>query len=183
MDAQEFNLILRRIDNRDEKALEIFYNTYKKKIKFIAFTFISDWHYADDVLIEVTTDIWSNSKKYININKPEGWLYMVVKNASYNFYRKYMQKDKNTLELSQLSKTEMSRLAENDDYSMLYFLSDISKLDETDKEIVSKKIVLKYTHKEISEELGIPLGTVLWRYSNVLKNLKKDYEKIINNIQ
>lgn len=178
MDAQEFNLLLKRISSGDDKAFELFYNTYKKTIKYIAYSVVSDWNYAEDIVTEVSIDIWNNSKKYINIKNPKGWLYKVVRNASCNFYRKYLEKHKKMLEFELVTKkSDIACLTVKDDYSNLYFLSDISNLNEIDREILIKKVILDYTHKEIAEELKIPIGTILWRYSNIMKNFKNDVKK------
>ena len=58
------------------------------------------------------------------------------------------------------------------DYKLIYeILNKYPK--NTEKEIVALKVLGGYTHKEISQMLGKPIGTVQWIYSMAVKKLKK----------
>ena len=47
-------------------------------------------------------------------------------------------------------------------------------LNEEEYQIVIRYVLMGYKHKEIAEELGIPLGTVLSMYQTALKKLRKE---------
>lgn len=61
----------------------------------------------------------------------------------------------------------------NEFVDMDKFNSIIKDLDDRRKKIVTLKILGDYTHKEISEMLDIPIGTVQWLYSTSVSKLKK----------
>lgn len=46
-------------------------------------------------------------------------------------------------------------------------------LDETERSLVLLHAVSGYTHAELAERLGMPLGTVLTKYHRGLKKLRK----------
>lgn len=58
-------------------------------------------------------------------------------------------------------------------------ISDISlrealeKLHPDEKKIIDMKVLGEMTYKEISELLGIPIGTVTWRYQEGIKKLRR----------
>ena len=49
----------------------------------------------------------------------------------------------------------------------------LAVLSDTDRQIVMLHIVGGLKHREISEMMSIPLGSVLWKYSNALKKMSK----------
>ena len=63
------------------------------------------------------------------------------------------------------------------DESEIYFLDLISSLKEKERDIMYLKYFLKYSDKEISETLKIPIGTVKSKHSRSLLKLKKILER------
>ena len=54
---------------------------------------------------------------------------------------------------------EINRIIDQDSYNRI-----ISKLNIEEQEIVSLKILSKFSFKEISQMINIPIGTVQWKY-------------------
>lgn len=175
MDAERFNYLLRQIDNGDEKALEEIHDFYCRKIKAFSFSYVKNWHYTDDVLNEVIINIWNKSRKYRDIKNPKALIYTLTKNISLDYYKKYLKKYKQHNDFDTLSKKDVFLyLTDNNSYNEFEFFSMISSLPEKEKEILTKKILFDYTFKEISEEIGIPLSTVMYKYDKILKDLESE---------
>ena len=49
----------------------------------------------------------------------------------------------------------------------------ISQLDPKEQQIINMKVLSEMTFAEISKELGIPMGTVTWRYQAAIKKLRR----------
>ena len=49
----------------------------------------------------------------------------------------------------------------------------LNSLKESERLVVSMKILSDMTFQEIADELHAPLGTVTWRYKNALEKLKR----------
>ena len=47
------------------------------------------------------------------------------------------------------------------------------KLKESERTVVSMKILSDMTFQEIADALSVPLGTVTWRYKNALEKLRR----------
>lgn len=174
MEIESFNALLRQLDMGDESALLTIQREYGKQIKWVAYSIINDWHHSRDILNEVLSTLWNKSKKFQNIENPDGCIYELAKKASYSFYRKYLKKQKNEVRLDKiLEKDEARYLVHIDDYSGISFIEMISGLNETDKEIIIKKIGFNFTHTEIAKDLKMPEGTVKWKYQKILKKLRE----------
>lgn len=174
MDAEKFDALLRAMDAGDESALKTIQQYYGRQIKWVAYSIINDWHYANDILNDVLTKLWNKSHKFRNIRSPDACIYDLAKKTSYDFYRKYLKKHKNEVRIDELSSGEAKTYLAADDSHFVDFLSMIAELDETEKEIVIKKIAFGYTHAMLAKELGMPEGTVKWKYRQILDKLKKN---------
>ncbi|MDN5317195.1 MAG: hypothetical protein PWR08_1320 [Thermoanaerobacterium sp.] len=53
----------------------------------------------------------------------------------------------------------------------------LNYLGNDEREIFSLHVFGRYTHREISEILNIPQGTVRWKYSIIKKKLRKLLKK------
>ena len=54
----------------------------------------------------------------------------------------------------------------------------LQKLTEEERSIVLLHVFWGYKHKEIAQQLNLPLGTVLWRYNVAIKKLKSYKEEL-----
>jgi len=49
-------------------------------------------------------------------------------------------------------------------------------LKEDEREIVIMHVLGDMKYREIAEVLGIPIGTISWKYNDAIKKLKSKYE-------
>ena len=62
---------------------------------------------------------------------------------------------------------------ENEVVGRMNFRETVEKLPETERQIMTMKLAGQMTFKEIAEVLGIPMGTVTWKYQNSLEKLRR----------
>ena len=62
---------------------------------------------------------------------------------------------------------------ENDVVGRMNFRETVEKLPETERQIMTMKLAGQMTFKEIADVLGIPMGTVTWKYQNSLEKLRR----------
>lgn len=178
MEAERFNGLLRLIDMGDESALNAIHAEYGKRIKWVAYSILGDWHHAKDVLNAVMKTLWNKSHKFQNIQNPFACIYDLAKKASYTFYRDNLKKKQFEVALDVVPEEEAARfLVHTDDHSEFEFLSMIGCLNEIEREIIVKKIAFKFTHVEIAQDLNIPEGTIKWKYGEILDKLRKKIEE------
>ena len=49
----------------------------------------------------------------------------------------------------------------------------LSVLKPAERQIIDMKILSEMTFQEISDTLGIPMGTVTWRYQEAIKKIRR----------
>ncbi len=169
MKANEFDLLLRRLDEGDESALVDIYNAYGKKIIGVAVSIVGDIQHAQAVLDDVLVLLWNKSKKFNNIVCPDALIYDLARKSACTYYRKYIKKSKRDVSLDDESIAD-SLIQSYDEGNVDYMLL-ISKLNDTDREIINRRIFFKSTLAEIAESMNMPEGTLKWRYIQMLHKL------------
>ena len=112
--------------------------------------------------------IFRLEKEKLSTNNAATWFYEVTRNETLNFL-KSKKEEFNIDELYYITSEnkELNEIIEIDSYNKI-----IAKLPIKEQEIVSLKILSGLSFKEISMILGIPIGTVQWRYYKGLHTLR-----------
>jgi len=132
--------------------------------------FCKDKYIAEDALHETFLTIYENAGSYTIFNNPRAWILTIAKNKAISIIRK----DFRTASLENL---EIS--TENIEDSVLDQIQAnmlLSILSEDDKKIVILHTVYGFKHREIAELMGLPLGTVKWRYKQSLDKMRNKSE-------
>ncbi len=160
IDKKELHSIFQKISSKNEEDFSKFYKEYKTLIYGIAFSIVKNKEDSEDIKQKVFIKIWNMKRDKLPTDNEASWLYTVTKNETLNYLRDKKQ-EISIEELYSLSKEneEINRIIDQDSYNRI-----ISKLNIEEQEIVSLKILSKFSFKEISQMINIPIGTVQWKY-------------------
>lgn len=168
IDKQELHVIFDNLINNNKEEFGIFFNKYKKIIYGIAFSILKNKIDSEEIVQIVFMKIISLEKSKLPTTNEATWLYTLTKNETLNYLRK-KRKETSIDNLYYISddNDELSKIIDEDKYNRI-----ISNLNEKEKEIVSLKVISKFSFKEISQILDIPMGTVQWKYYKAINTLK-----------
>ncbi len=163
-------------------AIEFNYhiNMFNDKLKGFALSLTNNQEDAKDLLQETIFRAIKYRDKYTSKTNLKAWLYTIMRNIFINNYRrnsktriildsseeKYLRSQKAATQTSIIS-----NLAHQD------ILKLIEKLDSSLREAFTR-YVEGYKYKEISDELGIPIGTVKSRIFSARKILMSQIEAL-----
>jgi RNA polymerase sigma-70 factor (ECF subfamily) len=171
---EQFNSMLKKIGKGNKYALEQFYNRYGKMIYIAAYAVCKSDFLADEVVNDVLLKVWKLSAENIEVDNPDGWLYVLAVNAT-------KDRMKNKVISKELPLKE-DIIAEKDDFedilAMNSFFSFIEDLTEEEKEILIYRFVQEQTLDRIAQEKGAPLATIASKYYRAIAKVK---EKILKN--
>lgn len=121
---------------------------------------------------------FKNFKKYDRSKKFFTWYYTILRNLCFNFIRDH----KKFVSLDAIVERENPDRASNPEFKAEASQSEeiinnaLNELDHEDREILTLREFQNYSYKEISEMLGIPVGTVMSRLYYARKKLGKILE-------
>ncbi len=152
----------------NKKGAELLYKYHYGKVYGIAFSFTKEEKDSEDVVHNVIYKLLKLEASKFPTSSENTWLYKVTKNEALLFLKfkeKYISEDFLSFPIEE--DKNIRNIVDMDTY-----YSMIKKLKEEQRLVVTLKVLGGYTHKEISEMLGKPIGTVQWIYNTSIKKLK-----------
>jgi RNA polymerase sigma factor (sigma-70 family) len=163
--------------NNNQRCYTKLYNIYKPKLTSVIRQYFKDIDTIEEVLQQTFIKICDKIKSYTNTGSFEGWLIMIAKNNSIDYYRR--QKDETELidniHLSFNPEGEIE-LEENIEINSKLIKGCIGQLPPAYRTVFDLHVIQEYQHKEIAEMLGITEGS---SKSNLFK-AKNKIRKILN---
>ncbi len=176
----KYNLekLVKELRNGDESAFnKIYENTYRK-IYFIVLPILKDKSLTEDIIQDTYIKFMEKLYDFKNKNVL-AYLIMIAKNKAINEYNKR----KRTVSVDdeminyQFSYNEYIEI---DAANKELIENALNVLDITERNIFLLHNTENMTHREISNILDKPLGTVTWLYSRAINKLRK-YLKDVEN--
>ena len=159
----------------DESAFAYLYDNYSAALYGIIYRIINNNQLAEDILQEAFVKIWNNFSSY---NASKGrlftWMVNIARNLSIDTTRGKSYKQQMKIQSNENAVTNASNhINENDRFDSLGLRQQLSALKEDQKQIIDLAYFEGFTQNEISQKLGIPLGTVKTRMRTAILELKK----------
>jgi len=132
--------------------------------------FCKDKYTAEDALHETFLSIYENAGSCTVFNNPKAWILTIAKNKAISIIRKNSR-------TSNIESLEIP--AGNIEDSVLDKIqadSLLSVLSEENQKIVILHAVYGFKHREIAELMGMPVGTVKWRYKQSIAQMRTKSE-------
>ncbi len=162
------------LDKENEQFLSMLENN-KGIIYKVANSYCKNVDDRDDLIQEITINLWKSWGKYNNQFKISTWMYKIALNVAISFYRKTYQRDSfkqdNYLDSVFIDEGEDIELSEN--IKQLYYY--IAKLDELNKALILLYLD-QYSYEDIASTLGISRTNVATKISRIKNQLKKKFQ-------
>ncbi len=170
MKQTEFNL------NEREKVFLSILESHKGIIYKVANTYCYDKSDRDDLIQEITLQIWKSIENYNNEYKWSTWIYRIALNTSISFYRKNRTHQEKTVNLDQVIEISdaYEEPSDNDNFILLRrFLQELKEID--------KALMLLHLEGLSSQEIGDIMATtqtnVTTKISRIKKKLKLKFQQ------
>ena len=178
--------LIQRILSGDETAFESLIKKYQKQVHALAFRKVGDFQTAEDITQETFLQV---HQKLATLNDPakfSGWLYAIANRLCIAWYRKNRLQTEALQEIyiseieteaySRYIATEHAKITADAQHDLVKRL--LTKLKESDREVITLHYFEEMTSVEISELLGVPENTIKSRLYRARQQLKK-YESMI----
>ena len=159
----------------DESAFSYLYDHYSGALNGIIFRMINDTGLAEDILQEAFVKIWNNFSSY---DPSKGrlftWMLNITRNLAIDTIRSKGYKKQSKIQSSENAVDNVSNnINEKERFDALGLRNQVTLLKEDQKRIIDLAYFEGFTQNEISQKLGIPLGTVKTRMRSAISELKK----------
>jgi len=187
---RDYKLIQLALNNGDQHAYAELMHHYRDSLYFTMLKMTGDQHDADDLTIEAFGKAFKNLRQYTSEYAFSTWLFKIATNNCIDFMRK---KNKGNFAINTpVADDELSVQVKNPSLDpeeqfikeqKIHLMREVvQRLKPHYKKLIEMRYFKEYSYEEISQELGLPLGTVkaqLFRSREFLFNiLKNSKEKI-----
>lgn len=170
----------------DENAYIVLVNRYKDKLINFIYHYLKDPESAEDVVQETMIKLYQKKHYYKEIAKFSTWLYTIAKNLANTELRK--RKNRKTTLLSHFSNDDKTYEIPSDDLEIGQHVQTdivteiikkaINKLSEKFKTVIILRDIQEIPYEEISEIIGVPIGTVKSRINRARLQLQVELKHL-----
>lgn len=185
MTEHQFEDAVARMVAGDKAGLKEIYENYAGYIYRIIYEVLQSKENTEDVTSDFFIRLWDKAEQFKSGNGHRGYLATMARNMAIDFLRKHKkeeltamlqdidcgpeEEDKQRKTYQNASNTDVEQeVIEN-----LSLQEALATLKPAERQIVSLKVLGDMTFKEITETMGIPMGTVTWKYQNAIKKLRR----------
>lgn len=186
MNEHQFEDAVARMVKGDRAGLKDIYEAYAGYIYRIVYEVLHNRENAEDVTSEFFIRLWDKAGLFKPGGGHRGYLAVMARNMAIDYLRKYRKEELTALLQDIETRPEEERegggrfykeTAESEvEKSVVQEMSveeALAFLKPAERQIVSLKVLGDLTFKEIAKALGIPMGTVTWKYQNAIKKLRR----------
>ncbi|GAB3909090.1 RNA polymerase sigma factor [Mucilaginibacter boryungensis] len=163
--------------NREKLAVEALYDNYSASLYGVILRIVNETELAEDILQETFVKIWQSFNGYsTEKGRLFTWMVNIARNLSID---KVRSKDFRNQAKNQELENTVNLIDEQSNTTYkpeLLGLKDLVKTLRPEQKSILDLVYFKgYTHVEVADELGIPLGTVKTRLRMAIQELRKHF--------
>ena len=163
------------LQNQDQTAFAYLYDNYAAALNGTIYRMVEDTQLSEDILQEAFIKIWNNFKQYDNSKgRLFTWMVNITRNLTIDTLRSkgYKKQQKISQDENSVSNYHDKNYG-TDRFDSIGLRKQLATLKPEQKSIIDLAYFGGYTQEEISQEMGIPLGTVKTRMRTAIMELRK----------
>ncbi|HKR05629.1 MAG TPA: sigma-70 family RNA polymerase sigma factor [Bacteroidia bacterium] len=164
--------LLRGCKEKNLSAQKQFYDRFAKKMMGVCLRYADSAAEAQDILQDGFIKVFERIESYKATGSLEGWIKRIMVNTALDNFRRRKQ-ERNNIELDVNDAYHNSYEEAQDNISAKELLGLIQKLPAGYRTVFNLFAIEGYSHKEISELLGIHESTSKSQYSRAKMHLQK----------
>lgn len=169
--------IIERLQLSDARGLEIVFKLYHRPLLYFTFQIVKNESVAEEIVSDAFVKLWNCRSEFDEVNKLRSFLYVVVKNASFNYLRTSEYKTEKVgvsdyTELLSKDPAILERIVRAELIDHIYL--EVEKLPEKQRKVFLLTFKEDLTPEEISEELQLNLSAVYANKSRAIATLRRN---------
>jgi len=173
-------LIIRLLQQSDERAIEMLYDDYAAALYGVVFRIVLSEELAQDVLQESFVKIWKNGQQY---NRSKGtlftWILNIARNTAIDSTRSKHYRGNGKIQNLENIVGKQEKEFDEIKINHIGLLQHVDNLEEKYRSVIRLIYLKGHTQQEVTEILNIPLGTVKSRIKIGLRELRKIYRDVL----
>ncbi len=163
------------MNHREKQFLSVL-DDHKGIIYKVANTYCQDLSERDDLIQEISLQVWLSLENFNEQYKWSTWIYRIAINTSISFYRKNKIRKQNTVSLPPVIQLEKPIEQDVEEENLILLKQFIRELREIDRALILLHLE-GLSSREISEVIRTTQTNVTTKISRIKKKLKRRFEE------
>jgi RNA polymerase sigma-70 factor (ECF subfamily) len=166
--------LMLRIQRNDPRAFELLYDRHRTSVFWLAMRILDDRGLAADATQEAFVSLWRNRELYqAGRGQVKWWLLRIVRNRAIDLHRRnrdVLLRTEAAFELAcapDSTEGEVLAAAERRELAAV-----LAQLPREQREVIELAYFAGLSHAEMTQRLGLPLGTIKGRIRLALEKLR-----------
>jgi RNA polymerase sigma factor (sigma-70 family) len=172
-DAAGEDELLAQVAGGDMRALEALYRRMRVQVFAVALAVTGDRGTAEDVMQDTFVRVYSGAPGYRPEARARAWVLTIARHLAVDAVRRRTREP-----VSEIADGAAAPAGEPDRIR-LDLVNALLQLGQVDRQIVVLHDLAGLTHAQVAAELGLPAGTVRWRYRVALARLRPLVAEVI----
>ena len=172
-DRDRLDRCIHGIAENDRAAFEEFYNLTRASVYGYTLSVLKNTHDAQDAMHDCYLSVYKGAAGYKSSGKPMAWVITIAKNHCLKRLNSQKAESIGT-ETAEYIFADSPELGDED---RMVISKCLTALSDEERQIVVLHAVAGFKHREIAEQLSLPVSTVLSKYSRALNKLKAEFLK------
>jgi len=168
---ETLNQLVRELQSGNMSVFDKIYQETYRKVFFIALNVLHDQHLAEDIVQDTYLKMIDSIQNYKEKNFL-AYLLTIAKNLAYNEYNRRKKVTYTAEDLDTFTEVNLIDFVEINNEKRELILKALSCLEATEKNVFLLYTIENMTHKQISQLLEKPIGTITWTYQKALKKIR-----------
>jgi len=151
------SLLIQACVKEEAWAQKMLYETYYPKMIGVCMRYSNDYEDARDILNEGFIKVFRFIEKYKIGTSLESWIRRIMINSSIDYYRKEIRHRSEDIDTAMYKLSDQTDVVS--DFSAQDILKAVQKLPPAYRAVFNLYVIEGYSHKEVSDELGITEST------------------------
>lgn len=170
----------------DDEAVRHLYATYHRLVFAIALRVLRDRSHAEDAMQQTFVQAWRAASTFEVGRDPAPWLATIARRVAIDAQRRQARRPTEPLDSAPTGDPSLITLPPSIEqaWEAWQVRAALERLGEAEREIVRLQHLEGFTHSEIAEHLGLPLGTVKSRsfrahreLADILRHLREPIDE------
>jgi RNA polymerase sigma factor (sigma-70 family) len=151
-----------RFRTGDEAAVREVYEQYGRLVFTVALRALGDRHLAEDATQQTFVQAWRAAAQFEPNRELAPWLATIARRVAIDMLRRSARRPATSIEVANVADSALVTMPPSAEsiWETWQVRTAIDELDPGERDIVRLQHLDGFTHSEIAERLGVPVGTV-----------------------
>jgi RNA polymerase sigma-70 factor (ECF subfamily) len=174
--SEHHEKLISAVGRGSDAALAELYDIFERPLYALGMRTLNDRHHAEELVQDTILKVWRNASSFDAARGDlKAWVFTIARRSAVDIVRR---SKRNPLPVDASLHDSPGEDDSDSAWRAWEVALTLAELPEDQRKAVELSVIEGYTHLEIAESLGVPLGTIKTRIYAGLRRLRRRFEEL-----